>query len=141
MDFLLCHAVQVSGRFVGKEDCGRIDEGPGDCHPLLLTAGKFGRLVQEPVFEAHVRQKDLGLFLCRLLRGPSYQGRNHHVLHRIELREKVVRLEYKPYPAVPECRQFLPPERQHVGPVNGKRSSVRPHQGSEYLKEGGFARS
>ncbi len=31
-------AVEVAGRFVGKEDCRAVDQGSGDGHALLLAA-------------------------------------------------------------------------------------------------------
>ena len=32
--------IEISGRFVGHKNGGLVDQGPGDCHVLLLAAGK-----------------------------------------------------------------------------------------------------
>jgi len=44
--------VEVSRGLVGKEDLGLIDDGAGDRDALLFTAGKFGRAVIQPFFDA-----------------------------------------------------------------------------------------
>ena len=45
--------VQVAGRLVGQQDAGILDQGAGNAHPLLLTAGKLGGPVADAVGEAH----------------------------------------------------------------------------------------
>jgi acyl-CoA thioesterase-1 len=45
-------AVQVAGGFVGQEDQGVGDQGPGDGHALLLTAGQLGGKMSPPLVHA-----------------------------------------------------------------------------------------
>jgi hypothetical protein len=37
--------VEVAGRLIGYQNLGLADNGPGDRHPLALTAGQFQRVV------------------------------------------------------------------------------------------------
>jgi hypothetical protein len=46
--------VQVAGGFVSKQDCGFLDQGPGDRDALLLSAGQLRGQVAGPVGEADV---------------------------------------------------------------------------------------
>ena len=36
--------VQVAGGLVGQDDIRAVQQGPGNCHPSLLAAGKLGRV-------------------------------------------------------------------------------------------------
>ncbi len=40
LDGLARFGVEISGRLVGQDETRFIDEGPGDGHPLLLSAGQ-----------------------------------------------------------------------------------------------------
>ena len=48
-DFFAGVGIEVAGWFIGKDQLGRIDERTRQSDALLFTAGKFSRLVFEPV--------------------------------------------------------------------------------------------
>lgn len=48
-DLVVGTAVQVSGRFVRKDNAGLHDGGPGDSDPLQLSAGQLVRVMPHPV--------------------------------------------------------------------------------------------
>src|SRR5262245_40291881 len=52
--------VQCAGRFIGKNQGWVIDEGSGDGHPLLLSAGKLVGPMMEAVRETHPIQDRMG---------------------------------------------------------------------------------
>ena len=59
VNFLFGAGVKVAGGFIGKKDGGALDDGPGNCDPLLLTSGKLRRLVGKTVSQAHQAKKFL----------------------------------------------------------------------------------
>ena len=59
-NFLAGTRVQVARGFIGEEHRRTVDQRPGDGHPLLLPAGKLGRLVIHPISQPHQTEHDLG---------------------------------------------------------------------------------
>ena len=57
--------VQGAGGLVGQDDGGTAGQGPGDGHPLLLTAGELIGQVVELVAQA---------YLLQYLSGPRWTG-------------------------------------------------------------------
>ena len=139
MDFLLGLAVQVAGRFVGKEDRRIVHQGAGNGHTLLLAAGKFGRFVGETLRQPDLREQATGLFLRLPRRDAGDEGGNHHVLQGVEFRQQVMCLEHEADPAVPEGGKLARTQMKDIGPVHPEGARVRRGQGSQDLKEGGFS--
>ena len=82
---------QVSGGFVGEDDPGMVDQGPGDGHPLLLAAGEL----VGPVVDA-VGQSDLSQNLEGPLPSVGRTGLDHGQRHVVQSRcpaEEVEHLE------------------------------------------------
>ena len=52
--------IEVAGRFVGQQQCGAIDQGPGDGDPLLLAAGHLRRLVVHAIGQPDLLEQRLG---------------------------------------------------------------------------------
>ena len=52
-DLLARVGIEVPCRLVREEHLGKVDERPGDCDALLLSAGELGRLMMGPVGQAH----------------------------------------------------------------------------------------
>ena len=59
--------VQVAGGFIGKKNCGPVNQAPGDSCPLLLPAGSFPRIVRETVRKPQGIYKIFKTALIRLL--------------------------------------------------------------------------
>ena len=57
-DVLARFGVEVTRRFVGEDDEGIADEGPGDGDALLLAAGKLGGTVEKAVGQPHALRQD-----------------------------------------------------------------------------------
>ena len=83
--------VEIPGGLVGKEETWPIDQGAGDCHPLLLAAGELAGVVPQPVFET-----DRGQLRPCASEGAGPTGelaRRRHVLDRGHGRDEVECLE------------------------------------------------
>ena len=50
--------VEISGRLVGQEEAGVVDDGPGDGDPLLFARGQGVGIIPDPVMEADHPQGD-----------------------------------------------------------------------------------
>ena len=100
-------AVEVSGRFVGEDDRGLTDKGPGNADPLLLAAGHLGGPVLHPALEPDPDEHLFRRFLP-LLFGDPLKGEGHRdVFQRRVLGHQVVGLEDKADVLPPEDRQLL----------------------------------
>ena len=79
-DLVGAFAVEVAGRFVTEKE-GRIgDDGPGDGHPLLLSAGQLAGIVLHAVGQSDDRQRGLDVFPALCLGQPGQEKRQFHVL-------------------------------------------------------------
>ena len=89
-DSLASAVVQRAGGLVAQEELRILRQGPGDGHPLLLSAGELGGEVGQPVLQAHGAQH-----LRRVQGLPADLGRQLHVLQGGEVGDQVVELEDK----------------------------------------------
>ena len=91
--FLDLDVVQVCGRLIGDQE-GRVEgDGPGDRHPLLLTAAEISGPVRHPIGQADPGQQFGGPFAGFM---PTYAGgphRHHDVLDRGQAWHQVESLE------------------------------------------------
>ena len=75
--------IQCAGRLIAQQDSGIHGESAGDCHPLLLSAGKLCRIGVRLFLQLHDLQK-----LSRLLPGllflhpEDFQRKAHIIQHR-----------------------------------------------------------
>ncbi len=92
-DHLSGGCVQVPGGFVGEDDQGIVDEGPGDGGPLLLASGKLRRAVMSPVGEADDFDHGLGSFAAVGGRMALIEEGDFEILEHGELRNEVEALK------------------------------------------------
>ncbi len=104
-NFLTGFTVEVAGRFIGHDDLGIVDEGAGNRHTLLLTAGHFLRLMIDTGAEADHFQSLLGAFVrVRLVLG--VEQRELDIFQRGQAREQVEALEHEADFAVADLGQL-----------------------------------
>ena len=82
--------VQGAGWLVAQQQLGILGQGPGDGHPLLLTAGELCREVAHPVRQPHGAQH-----LRRVQGVPADLSGQLHVLQGRQVRDQVVKLKDK----------------------------------------------
>ncbi len=92
-DFLRRRRVQVTCRFISKNNRGISRDRPSDCHSLLLAAAEFPRSVIETVFEPDTSEKLLCPRRGLGWHGTSDQAGHHYIFESREIREKMVELE------------------------------------------------
>ena len=140
-------AVQIACRLVGQDNVRVGGEGPGDGHPLLLSAGEFLNSAVDLVLgKPHAQEQLLRplLFVGNLVLGDLHS--RQHVLQGIEVLQQIVGLEddgHMPVPivGVADVLEIFPLEqhpasfRRLQGPGQGKGSGLprtgRPYDGVE----------
>src|SRR2546422_5239168 len=93
--------VQVPGRLVRPHDRGIVHERPSDRDALLLSRAQLGWLVVRPSVEFHGRHERKRLAAGFLCGHPRDAERQLDVLHGVEDRQQVVRLEDETHAARP----------------------------------------
>src|SRR6266481_1748102 len=61
--------VQVTGRLIGHQYPGSRDQGPGQCHTLLLASGKLSGTMMTAVFQSNFTQPPGSFLHCLPIRG------------------------------------------------------------------------
>jgi len=95
-------SVEVAGRLVSEHKSRILHEGPRNGYPLLFTAGKFTRPVNQTGGKSEIAEKSAGLLLGRLIAFSADQAGQHDVFESVEFRQQVVELEYETNALVPE---------------------------------------
>jgi hypothetical protein len=70
-----------------------VDQRAGDCHSLLLTAGKLGGLMRFSMRKPDLGQAFLGLLARALMAVPRIEERQRHVVDRGGARKQIEVLE------------------------------------------------
>ena len=92
-DSVACRCVQVTGRFIGEEDFGIVDECAGESDALLFAAGQLLGAVSESFSEAEfVQQFACLLHVLHTISSPMQRGQGD-VFDGIEFRQQVIGLE------------------------------------------------
>ena len=99
-------AVQGAGWLVGKDDLGPGDEGAGDCHTLLLSAGHLVGHVVRPLSQPEAVQVFQGKGVAFAAAHALVEEGKRHVLHRVLERNQVEGLEDEANHAVAELGGF-----------------------------------
>ena len=86
--------IDVACRFVREEKLRLRDHRPGDCGPLLLSAGQNGGESVHPVAEAHPFQKLGDVLLVIALLAAHHSERKRHILPRRKMVEQPEVLKY-----------------------------------------------
>ncbi len=91
--FIADSCINVSRRLVRQDEFWSVDQGPGDCHSLLLAAGKTTDSVLQTLTESDFLQG----FSCSTYAFAAIEASHHqrhcHILNRIEVWEQIVKLE------------------------------------------------
>ncbi len=115
-DLFTRRAIEIAGWFVGEDDRRPRSHRPCNRYPLLLAAGKLGRIMTEPIAKA-----DGGQFLCcnleRLVLAIQFQ-RHRDIFQRCHRREQVESLQNNTNPAAPGNRELILVHRTKIGTGN-----------------------
>ena len=84
--------IEIAGRLVGQQDARRIGDRARDGDALLLAAGKLRRAVRQPILQPEIGQQLGGARRAPPARQAADHLRQHHVLHRREFRQQMVKL-------------------------------------------------
>src|SRR5512134_550136 len=95
-------SVEVAGRLVSEHKSRILHEGPRNGYPLLFTAGKFTRPVNQTGGKSEITEQSACLLLGRLIAFSADQPGQHDVFQCVEFRQQVVELEYETDALVPE---------------------------------------
>ncbi len=87
--------VEIAGGLVGQDQPRRHRHGPGDGHPLTLTAGEFGRAVSGPVLQPQLPQQLLAAAMALGGGDPAQHQRQLDVFTGGEAGDEVKRLEHE----------------------------------------------
>ena len=99
-------AIQISGRFIGQNDGGIVEERAGECDALAFAARQFGRVVRHDAFEAEDGEKFPAAFFAGRAAFSGDHAGDLDVFDCREIREQVVKLENEAdFPAA-ESREF-----------------------------------
>ena len=105
MEFIGVGRVQVAGGFIGKNNFGLIDQGPGNGYPLLFATRKALGLIFHSVGQAQSFSNLAALSSISFLALPAIQPGNTHIFQCGKFGQEMVKLENKPNMLVPESRQ------------------------------------
>ena len=126
--------IQRAGGLVAEQYVRILDDGAPDGAPLLLSAGKLGRQLV-PVLVKPQRFQDI----VHVQRVVAEVRAGLDVLLDIEVRDKVVHLEYVPEVAAAVIRQRLFLHILDLFAVDGDVAAVRVVDTSDDVQKGGFS--
>ncbi len=118
-----------------------MDDGAGQCRPLLFSAGEFVGAVCPPMSQADTLQSCGGPTLSLHAVDSSVHQREGDVLDQSEMGNEMEGLEDEPDPKAPSLRTFLLFEVGHLLAGQDVSSRRRPIEKAEDLQQGGFARA
>ena len=131
--------IQGAGGFIRQQQDRAVDDGPGNGHPLLLTATQLVGTVVEALPEAHPHQ---GLLSPLALKGAGNTGIHHgqhHVLQSRQLPQEVKLLEDKAQLPVAQTRQLVVVEAPGAVILQPVLSTAGLIQAAQNVHGGGFA--
>ena len=94
------HRIQGAGRFVGEEDVGFVDEGPGDGDALALAAGKLIGFLRVKPFKTDIIQGLFGPGDAFFFLEPGDRERQFNVFQNRFVGDQVIGLEDEADPVV-----------------------------------------
>ena len=104
-------AVEGTGRLVGEQEAGLVDERAGDGDALLLAAGKLHGAVMGSFGQAHAAQRGERPLAPNLAVGPGIDHRQLDIGARIDARQQVELLEDEAQLAVAQLGEAVASER------------------------------
>jgi len=137
--FVTVGGVEVTGRFIGEDELGVIDDGAGNCDTLLLTTRELLWVVVTAVHDLHFIQYDFhALFSFRSFYTEVDEGKLY-VFEYGQLIDQVEALEYETDISFTEVGAFAFVKVSHFGTIEQKASAIGIIQQTEDIQEGGFA--
>ena len=98
-------AVKCTGRLVGHDDIGVVDQRTRDSDTLLLTTGKLAREVVQTLAEVKSLNEVTEVLLIAHVGFVTHHRRDEDVLKRGKLRNEVVLLEYESHVLAAEASE------------------------------------
>src|ERR1051326_551311 len=138
-DLLARGAVEVSGRLVGEQNRGLVDQGPRDRHPLPLSAGELVGPVIHPVREAHAAERGAGALAPGPRRHPAVHQRELDVLQRRRAGQEIEGLEDEPDLPVPHPGERVVRHAGHFLPVEPVFAAGRRVETADQVHQRGLA--
>ena len=138
-DVVAGRGVEVAGGFVGQNDGGTVDKGPGYGDALDLTAGEFGWFVVDAIAEPDLTEQGNGAFLSFFRVNTGVDEWQLDVAKAVEPGQKVEVLKDEAYFAVADAGEFVV---VHVGDVFSFEevgAAGRGVEAAENVHEGRFA--
>src|SRR6266540_3824294 len=132
--------VEVAGRLVGEHDRRAGDQRPGDRDPLLLAAGELGRVMVEPVAQAHAPQRAGGQPPALARRHAAVEQAGGHVVQRAHRVEQEELLEDQADPARAQRGELPVRERAHVGAADVHGAAARQVERAHDVEQGRLSR-
>jgi len=131
--------VEIARGFVGQKQARPGGQGPGQGHPLLFAAGKFGRKMRQPVAKAHGRQRFLG---PREGIGPAgeFQGKRC-VFQSRHGRHKMKSLKDNSHVVPAKGRQPVLVHGRKIAPGHAHQARRRPFKPGQEHEQRGLARA
>ena len=131
--------IQVSGRFVRKQDLWRWRKRTGQSHALLLPAGQMLGIVLQPARQSDPVQP-LARHLARIVRSREFQ-RQHHVFERGQRRQQLKGLEHEADRVAAQRGAFILVQREKVDAPDGHRTRSGNIQTRQQSQKSGLART
>ena len=133
--------IEIAGRLVGKQDLRHIDEGAGNGHALLLTAGQFVGVMVGSISQAQQIEHGHGSL-------PAFPGaeagidqRQLDVLQGAVALQKVEALEDEAEPAIAELSEPFARQTGNILTVELVSAAGRMIETAENVHQGRLARS
>ncbi len=111
-------AIEISCRFITEENPGTVDEGSGESHALLFTAGQLRRIMVKPIAQTHAGQQIRGFAFVHPV-APQFQ-RDEDIFQGGQRGDELEVLENKTHAFVPHQRPLIfrqsaefPPHENH----------------------------
>ena len=134
-------AVEVTGRLVGEEHRGPVDQRAGDGHPLLLAAREFRREVPGTIGEVEQGEQGAGALPALATGAPRHQGREVDVLLGGEFGQEGELLEHVAQPLQPEDPSIGLVQGGHVHAVEEDGAGGRPVEESHLAQQRRLSRT
>jgi len=132
-------AVEVTGGFIGQDDGGVTDQGPGDGHPLAFPSRQLRGLGPGAVREPDSRQRLVRLFAAGPGRPAGIQQAIGHVVERGLMLGQEELLEHESDGGGPQRGDLPVGELADVEPADPDGPRGRPVQRPHDVQQGRFA--
>ncbi len=140
-DLVAAFLVEVAGGLVGQDHLRAGHQRPRDRHPLLLPAGKLGRIVMLAAFKPDPRQRLARQCPAPLAPQPLVDQRQFDVFQRRCARQKVEALKDEAEIIAPDQRPLVAGQPRHVDAVKQVVPAGGCIEATEHVHRGRLARA